>query len=53
MLTPCSPPTPCGAISFGNGEASNLDTGEGSMEAVYFGTNNASAKGWCGGGASC
>jgi hypothetical protein len=35
--------------SFGNAESNNLDTGEGSMEAVYIGTYNASGKGWCGG----
>ena len=36
-------------FDFGNAEASNLDTGEGSMEAVYMGSYNATAKGWCGG----
>jgi len=34
---------------FGNAESNNLDTGAGSMEAVYFGTWNATASGWCGG----
>lgn len=36
-------------FDFGNAEANNDDTGEGSMEAVYFGTWNATNKGWCGG----
>lgn len=36
-------------FDWGNAEANNLDTGEGSMEAVYFGSYNSSAKGWCGG----
>ena len=36
-------------FDFGNAEANNLDTGEGSMECVYFGSYNASGKGWCGG----
>ena len=34
---------------FGNAEANNLDTGEGSMETVYFGSYNATGKGACGG----
>ena len=40
-----------GDIDFipGNAEANNLDTGEGSMEAVYFGNYNTTGKGWCGG----
>jgi non-reducing end alpha-L-arabinofuranosidase len=36
-------------FDFGNAEANNDDTGEGSMEAVYMGSYNASGKGWCGG----
>ena len=36
-------------FDFGNAEANNLDTGEGSMEAVYFGSANTTGKGWCGG----
>jgi hypothetical protein len=36
-------------FDFGNAEANNLDTGEGSMECVYVGTFNATGKGWCGG----
>ena len=36
-------------FDFGNAEANNLDTGEGSMECVYFGSYNATSKGWCGG----
>ena len=36
-------------FDFGNAESNNLDTGEGSMEAVYFGSSNVTGKGWCGG----
>jgi len=39
-------------FDFGNAEANNLDTGEGSMEAVYVGSYNATGKGWCGGNTS-
>jgi hypothetical protein len=37
-------------FDFGNAESNNDDTGEGSMEAVYFGSYDAFGKGWCGGG---
>ena len=36
-------------FDYGNAESNNDDTGSGSMEAVYFGTWNATADGWCGG----
>jgi hypothetical protein len=36
-------------FDFGNAESNNLDTGEGSMECVYFGSYNSTSKGWCGG----
>jgi hypothetical protein len=36
-------------FDFGQGEANNLDTGEGSMEAVYMGSLPTAAKGYCGG----
>ena len=36
-------------FDFGNAEQNNLDTGEGSMECVYFGSYNATGHGWCGG----
>ena len=36
-------------FDFGNAEYNNLDTGEGSMECVYYGSYNATGKGWCGG----
>lgn len=39
-------------FDWGNAEANNLDTGEGSMETVYFGSYNSSSKGWCGGAGS-
>ena len=38
-----------GANCSGNAESNNDDTGEGSMEAVYMGSWNATDKGWCGG----
>jgi hypothetical protein len=36
-------------FDFGNAEANDKDDGASTMEAVYFGTWNATASGWCGG----
>jgi hypothetical protein len=36
-------------FDYGNAEANNHDDGAGTMEAVYFGTWNATRSGWCGG----
>lgn len=49
MITSSDQTNPDCCFDFGNMEANNLDTGEGSMECVYFGSYNATSKGWCGG----
>jgi hypothetical protein len=36
-------------FDFGNAETDNDDEGRGTMEAIYFGDKNTTAKGWCGG----
>jgi hypothetical protein len=36
-------------FDYGNAEVDEKDDGRGRMSALYFGTNNVSAKGWCGG----
>ena len=44
-----TPIQPLHPNSYGNAEVNEKDDGRGQMSALYFGINNVSSKGWCGG----
>lgn len=49
MVTSGTRAGPGCCFDWGSAEVDNHDDGPGTMEAVYFGTWNATASGWCGG----